>query len=590
MREGNAAALSILLGAAVLWTFLPALQNGFINYDDPSYVYANPHVRAGLTWENVRWAFTTCDLGFWHPLTWLSILFDWELSGSDAGGHHLTSVLLHAANAWLLFVAFRRMTGAPWRSFFVAALFALHPLHVESVAWACERKDVLSTFFLMLALWAYAGYGAKVSARSGGEGGGAREEPYAPRRSTFYALSIVFFVCGLMSKSMVVTLPILLLLLDYWPLRRLELHSQQPGTRNLLPSLWEKIPFFAVSLLFGLITIAAQRQSGAIKSLTRFPVSSRIANAMVSYGEYLWQTIWPARLAVFYPFPRTFSFWTVAGVALLGLAALAAGLWAGRKRPYLVVGLLWYLAALLPVIGVIQVGNQSHADRYTYVPLIGIFVAAAWGVADLAGGRRGRSVVLSAGAVLVLVACLLLTRRQIGYWRDSETVYRHALAVTANNALIHNNLGTTLKRPGQEEEAIGHLQEAVRLDPGYVLAQGNLGAALLARGRLDESIAHSEAALRLKPDFAGVHRNLGCALGAKGRVDEAITHLQEAIRLDPGDVQARYNLGYALLTKGRFDDAAVQFEETLRLKPGFAEAQRGLQAALEAKAGAARKP
>jgi tetratricopeptide (TPR) repeat protein len=370
-------------------------------------------------------------------------------------------------------------------------------------------------------------------------------------------------------------------LLDYWPLGRFNNKDQKSKLKILI----EKLPFLAVSLLFGLVTVVAQRQSGALKTTTHFPVPARLANAILSYWEYLWQTIWPARLAVFYSYPKAFSLSGVAAVALLGVAALMLAFLAARKRPYLAFGSLWYLVTLLPVIGIIQVGSQSHADRYTYVPLIGVFVLLAWGASDLVRNRPARPAILTIAAALVLLPCLLLTHRQIGYWRDSETLYRHALAVTENNELAQNNLGTTLKRPGQEDEAIRHFQEAVRLAPDYALAYGNLGAALFSRGRLDESILASREAVRLKPDFAGAHRNLGAALGAKGHVDEAIFHLEQTVKLDPGDAQGHYNLGFAFLTKGRFDDAIAQFQETLRLKPDFTEAQRALQAALAAKEG-----
>jgi tetratricopeptide (TPR) repeat protein len=596
---GNAALICVLLALAVSACYLPSLRNDFINFDDPLYVSANPHVQTGLTDENVQWAFSTLRAGFWHPLTWISLMLDQELLGAGAFGYHLTSLVFHVANTILLFVLFWRLTGASWRSGLLAALFGLHPLHVESVAWVSERKDVLSTFFWLLSLAAYAEFRVQSSRFEVGESESKVQGLHYSLstiryslRSRWYWLAILFFVCGLMSKSMVVTLPLTLLLLDFWPLGRLKPAALQPAntpTRDLLgPStlqvLMDKLPFFLLSLAFGVLTIVAQRESGAVKSMMRYPPLSRFSNAIWSYTDYLAQTFWPTRLAIFYSYPKSFNLWATAAVFALGVAISAFVWWRARKWPFFAFGWTWYVVTLLPVIGLVQVGNQSHADRYTYVPLIGIFVMLVWGVAELARTRPFLRAAFALAGAVVLILLGGLTFRQLGYWKDSETAYRHAIAVTKNNELAENNLGTTLMKPGHVDEAIQHFELAVKMAPDYALAQANLGMALLGKGRLDESIAHSEAAVRLMPGFAGAHRNLGAALGAKGRVDEAIAHLQEAIRLVPDDAQAYYNLGVGMLSKRRFDDAIACFQQALRLKPNYADAQRNLQAAVAAKA------
>ena len=653
LRQRSTLLLCVLLALVVGGTFLPVLHNGFINYDDPVYVYSNPHVTGGLSWPDIRWAFHSLDRGFWHPLTWLSIQLDCELYGLEAWGHHLSSLLLHTASTVLLFLVLFRMSGAKGRSAFAAALFGLHPLHVESVVWASERKDVLSTFFFMLTLLAYVRY---VEARGRSHNTTclketpntkyqAPEKLQAPssklRPSSFrnpqsavrngsnrqwaiwYALALGFFVLGLMSKAMLVTVPFVLLLLDFWPLRRLALGASsltapQPGAggsavqgstfdvrrSRFAPVLLEKLPFLALSLVFGLLTLLAQGEAGAVQTVTRFPLRYRVDNAVLVAWEYLGQMLWPAHLAVFYSYPRAFSLLSVA-LAALGLVLVSAGvLWAWRRRPYLAFGWVWYVAMLLPVIGLLQVGSQAHADRYTYLPLIGIFVLLSWGGYDLAlrwsgAAARGREGLLTsppalkwlgAGAVVLTAACCLITRRQISYWHDGEAVLRHAIKVSPNNGLAHNNLGAELTaqarrleterrgtaNPGMrsqlqdrvarlELEALREFEAAVRAAPDYAMAQGNLGAALLHEGRLAESIAHSRQAVKLLPNYAGAHRNLGVALGKAGRLDEALAELQLAVRLAPGDVEARYNLSFALLQKGRTNEAKAQLAQAKRL-------------------------
>jgi len=570
---GSAIALCLLLVGLVALGFLPTLGNGFVNFDDTVYVYENAHVQGGVTLAGIRWAFTNLEAGFWHPLTWLSIMLDCQLYGRRALGHHLTSVLLHAANTTLLFVLFRRMTGATWRSFVVAALFGLHPLHVEPVAWAADRKDVLCTLFWLLTILIYVRY---VEAKERRRPGSAFQLP----SSACYLLSLLFFVCGLMSKTMVVTLPLILLLLDWWPLRRFQHKTQDSGNRTLGPLLLEKLPFLAVALAGGFLTILAERGIGALATTTRIPVTDRVANAVLSCVRYLLQTAWPRDLAVFYPYPATFSVWSVAGAALL-LAAGSAFVWrASRTCPWFCFGWAWYLVTLLPVIGLIQVGSHAHADRYTYIPLIGIFTLLVWGACDLAARWRYRTAALSTVAVLVISLCMIFTRHQVAYWRNTETLLGHAIAVTRDNALACNNLGTALASQGRLEEAIGFLREAARLNPDDAGAHDNLGAALARQGRLDEAVHYLREAVRLNPAHAGARNDLGAALGQQGRLEEALEQLQLAVELAPGDAGAHCNLGDALASLERFDDAIRQYQTAIRIRPNYPEACCNLGIAL----------
>ena len=614
LRQGNAAALSLLLFALVVWVFLPSLQNDFVNYDDPLYVYQNAHVRGGVTWANIAWAFANVDAGFWHPLTWLSHMLDCQLFGLRPAGHHLTSLLLHAANTLLLFVIFRRTTGATWRSAFVAALFGLHPLHVESVAWVSDRKDILCTLFWLLAMLMYVRY----VQRRGICGPRSKEDPrktgFHVPSSIFYLLSLFFFTCGLMSKATVLTLPLVLLLFDWWPLGRF-----QPATLNPRPStlLFEKLPFFAAALVSGLVSIYGQRAFGALSTVSQFPLAGRVANAILSYARYLEQTLWPAGLAAFYPYPKSFSGWSVGGSALLLLTISALVLWAGRRRPYLAVGWLWYVLTLLPSIGLVQIGDHSRADRYTYVALIGIFMLVAWSACDLTRRCRLQTACLWLAATLVIGLCAALTRCQLVYWKDGETLLRRAIAVTGTNLMAENNLGALLLGQGRTNEAIAHLQTALRLAPNFAEAHCNLGVALGATGHPDEALDHLnealrlapgnahphyslgalllkqgqvdaaatqfQAALKLDPHYAEAHRDLGVALGRQGRLEEAIGHLQQALRLVPGDAETRCSLGVTLGKQGRLEEAIGQFREALKVKPDCAEAHCGLGTALSRK-------
>jgi tetratricopeptide (TPR) repeat protein len=559
--DRTAVLVCALLGALTWLPFRQVLDADFVNYDDPQYVTDNPHVRAGLSAESARWAFTTTEACNWHPLTWLSLQLDYELFGLRPWGYHLTNVLLHIANTLLLFLVFRRMTGAVWRSAVVAGLFGLHPLHVESVAWVAERKDVLSTFFGLLALAAYLGYVRR---------------PGVLR----YLPVLLALALSLMAKPMLVTLPAVLLLLDYWPLGRLRPRGEAaPVSRALV--LGEKVPLLALAAASCVMTVYAQAQGGAVEALEKLPLGLRCANAVVSYVRYLGMALWPGGLAGFYPHPRQAlpAAQVAAAAALLaGLTALALA--AARRRPYLAVGWLWYLGTLVPVIGLVQVGPQALADRYTYVPLIGLFLALVWGGADLLEGLRCPRGLSAGVAAALLGACLLGTWRQAGLWHDSGTLWRHALAVNPDNYLAHDALGAYLWKRGERTEALAHCAEAVRLNPDFADARFNLSVALAARGQADEAVEQVRQAVRLKPRHAPAQHNLGVALWARGALDEAAEHLAAAVAVDPTYASAWHYLGVVRAQQGRLDDAVACQRCAVELRPGEPRYHCGLAFAL----------
>ena len=653
----------VLVTIAVYW---PATQCDFVNYDDDAYVLANGRVQNGLTWENVQWACwhpVSCN---WHPLTVWSHMAVCQVCGLKPWGHHFTNVVLHALNGGLVFVLLQQMTGVAWPSLLVAALFALHPLRVESVAWVSERKDVLSACFGLLALLAYVCYAQgrgreksearnpkpegnpKSEARNLKAGAGGRWSLSSLPSSVFYLLSLFCFALGLMSKPMLVTWPFVMLLLDYWPLGRMqneecrmknaEASGTQHAARNtqhashltaqspiangrspmanrqspradrqspradrqspradrqspradrqsqfLFPLLLEKLPFFALAAVASAVTFVVQQRGGSLAMGERLALSGRVGNALVSYCRHVGKLFWPADLAVFYPYPGPWPLGTVllaAGV-LLGVSALV---WAQRQRhPYTLVGWLWFIGMLVPVIGLVQTGSQALADRHTYLPSLGVLILAIWGVGDLTRGWQYQALARSLGGGAVIVLCLALTRQQIGYWKDGETLFRHALEVTENNDVAHNGLGVALGQKGQFEEAIRQFREAIRLEPEHADSYNSLGAALGKQGHLDEAIGQFQAAIRLNPHHADAHDNLGAALYQKGQLDEAIHQLEDAIRLKPDHAEAHYNLGVALGGKGQTDEAITQYEEAARLKPGNADAHYNLGLALASK-------
>jgi tetratricopeptide (TPR) repeat protein len=548
--------LALALVALTAFVFAPVGGHDFLNLDDAAYVTANPQVAAGLTWRGAAWAVTTGHAGNWHPLTWLSHMLDVEWFGMDAGKHHLTSALLHAGTTVLLFLLLRGLTAAPGRSAFVAALFGVHPLHVESVAWIAERKDVLSTLFWVLTLLAYVVYVRRPSLGR-------------------YLTVVITFALGLMAKPMLVTLPFVLLLLDFWPLKRSFAVS---GARRVL--LYEKLPLLALALASSVATLVVQQQAGAVAALDRLPLDRRVANAIVAYVTYVTRAVWPADLAAIYPYPGALSPWLVAFTAVALVLVSIAAVRAIRVVPYVFVGWFWYLGTLAPVIGLIQVGGQPTADRYTYVPLIGLSIMVAWGAADRVARRPAWRAALGAGALLVVMASAAASRRQVGYWRDSVALWQHAIEATAGNYRAYGNLGHALAERGQWDAAIARYREALTIKPDFAEIHHRLGLALADRGRMTEAIRSYREALRLLPDYVHAHNNLGLALVAEGQIDEAAGHFLDAVRLDPTLAQAHSNLGVARARQGRLDEAVRHFSEALRIAPDSADAHANLAFAL----------
>jgi Flp pilus assembly protein TadD len=557
--------ICIFLVAIVFLVFGQTLQFPFVNFDDDQYVYENATVIHGLTLHGVASAFDASGAENWIPLTTLSHMLDCQLYGLRAGYHHLTNVLLHTASAVLLFLVLNRMTRALWRSAFVAALFAIHPMGVESVAWIAERKDVLSGVFFMLTLWAYAGY--------------ARN----PKSWMHYGAALIFAALGLMSKSMLVTLPFVLLLLDYWPLKRFAV----PSAAGRL--VVEKIPFLALSSVVCVMTWMMQQTAGATNTLAMVPLSLRIENAFVSGAHYLGKIFWPEKLAVFYPLP---GHWPV-GLVIFSVAlvaALCAGAVALRTQyPFVLTGWFWFAGMLVPVIGLVQVGSQAMADRYVYLPQIGLAVLVTWLVAELSVSFRHRFVTLAGLSAVVLAALVGRAYEQASYWANSITLWRHALASTPGDvwtqdvlgcAIVHNNLGSAWLQDGRTDEAIVQFQAVRSVDPEDAAACYNLGNAFLKQGRTDDAIAQFRQALKLNPNSAIACYNLGNALLQEGQVDEAMAQFQDAQKLGLADAGAFFDLGTALLQAGRVDEAITQYRETLKIDPGHAPARSNLGSAL----------
>jgi len=556
----------LCLAAATVAVYWPVLHFGFVVVDDRTYVTENPHVRTGLTLSNLAWAFTASYAANWHPVTWLSHMLDCQLFGLRAGPHHLVSVLLHIANTLLLFAVLKKMTAAPWRSGFVAALFALHPTHVESVAWVAERKDVLSTFWEVLTIAAYVRY-VEESAVHGSQ------------VKTFYGLALLFYALALMSKPMVVTLPFVLLLLDYWPLGRTRWAGAAAGNTVPMPPsrlLKEKFPFLALAAALCVMTVRAQ----PIQSLKNLPLGIRMGNALLSYVRYIGKAFWPTRLAAFYPLDEKLSTIAVVGAGVGLVGGTIAVILRARREPWLATGWFWYVGTLVPVIGLVQVGGQSMADRYTYFPFVGLFVMLCWSVPGAVMKTPNWSAITCVAGLAALAICAVLSRAQVEYWKDSETLFRHALSVTRDNWLAHGNLGVVLEEAGREPEAIAQYEQALQIQPGYPQAQYNLGNALSKMGRLGEAMEHWNQAVRLNPDFAEARYNLGVALMGLGRVSEAVGQLEQVLRDKPDSAEAHNSLGAALMRLGQVPEAIGQYEQALRIQPDSAEAHNNLGIAL----------
>ncbi len=569
--------LTVLLVLVTIDLYWPATRCDFINFDDQAYVTANPHVQGGLNWEGVKWAFSHPVEVNWHPLTVMSHMLDCQLFGLNPWGHHLVNVLFHSLNAALVFALLRQLTGATWRSLLVAALFAFHPLHVESVAWVSERKDVLSAYFGLLAFIFYTRYARKRSTIANQAPEAKIAPALDPRPATLdYMLALFFLTLGLLSKPMLVTWPFVMLLLDYWPLERFH-------PRSAWRLVMEKVPFFVLAAAAGFVTFVVQKQAGAVAPASALPLGARGGNALVSYCRYLGKVIWPTDLAVFYPHP---GYWPLAKVLLAGMVMVVISVlfFVKRRRyPFLLMGWLWYCGTLVPMIGLVQSGAWAMADRHTYLPSLGLLILAIWGANEMTRHWRHRIIALSAAGLTAIVLCIGLTQRQLGYWQDSETLFRHALAVTENNPLARDNLGSALIKKGDLDGAINQFQEAIRLKPDDFEAHYCFGIALDEKGQMDEAISQYQEAIHLKPDDADIHDSLGNALILKGQTNEAIIQFQEAIRLKPDFAEAHNNLGVALGKKGQMDEAISQFQEAIRLKPDDADAHNNLNRALEMK-------
>jgi len=503
--------ICLVLTSMVLAVFVQIRSHKFVDYDDIEYITGNNAVLTGLSWQNVQWAFTTGYAGNWHPVTWLSHMIDWQLYSSNPAGHHLTNLFFHIANTLLIFLVFKQMTGAIWQSAFAAALFALHPLHVESVAWASERKDTLSTLFWILTMWAYAGYAKKPNAVK-------------------YLSAIVFFALGLMAKPMLVTLPFVLLLLDYWPLER-------KISRHLLV---EKIPFFVLTAASSVITFLVQQRTGAIVAIDSLSLHRRIPNAILSYAEYIGKMFWPSNLAIFYPFNTgRISFWQIAACALLLLGISIFVVYLGRNQKYLPVGWFWFVGTLVPVIGIVQVGSQAMADRYTYVPLIGLFVIVSFGAAQLFGKLRYGVWISAAWAAVIIFALMVCTYRQVGFWRNSITLFEHATQVTENNYLAYSTLSNALGQKGDYDGAIKNALESLRIRPNYDIPCYNLGMAYYFKGDREKAIYYWTETLKTNPKYPEANYNLATVFLNKNDTAQATKHLQEELKLNPNHTGAK---------------------------------------------------
>ena len=553
----------------------------FVNFDDGAYIYENEQVQSGLSWDSLRWSFIGTGsetTGSWHPVTWLSLMLDADLFGNDAGGFHLASVLFHTANVLLLYALLMQMTGDHPKSMFVAALFAVHPLHVESVAWVSERKDVLSTFFGLISLWAYARY-AQLS--------GAK----------WYLIALAAFVLSLLSKQMLVTLPFVLLLLDYWPLKRirwnpsseknpvLQTTTENGGARCPLQRwsrlVWEKVPFILLAVLFCVVAVIGQ--GNAIVPLVQFSIPERLSNAIVVCVIYVAKTVAPYNLACFYPHPESIPLWQSAGAALLLVSISIAAVAGSRKRPYVSVGWLWYLGTLVPVIGLMQIGSQRMADRYTYIPSIGLFVAVTWLVPSLMPAGVLRRRILTCLAAVTLVVFTSMASVQTGYWKNSTTLYEHAASVTERNDLAHYNLADIYYEAGRFVEAIDHFQKALNINPNDAEAHNALGLALTKLGRFDEAIFHFQASLNIDSAQAQVQNNLGLALQFLGMLEQATGHFQQALKIDPENASAYFNLGNVLGDQNRYDEAILQYQTALRIDSQNVRVHNNLGRALSRK-------
>jgi len=537
----------IFLNLAIIFVYGPVHQYEFVNYDDNIYVIDNINVCRGLTWKNVWWALTATEAGFWHPLTWMSLMGDHELYLMNAGGYHGTNVILHAISATLLFFVFYRMTGGIWQSGLVAALFALHPLNVEPVAWIASRKDVLSTLFWMLTLWLYFKY---------------TEKPGYVR----YFLVLTAFIMGLMSKPMVVTLPFALLLIDYWPLGRFR---KIPFSRLVI----EKAPLIILAFIVAIVTFITEQEMGALISVESFPLDVRIFNAAKSYTAYIAKTLYPMNLTVFYPHPGYWSLWQVLVSFAFLLTVSFTVIKLRRSFPYLFVGWFWYLGSLIPVIGLIQIGSHSMADRYAYVPLIGLFIMLGWGVADLAKKWRFNACILSVAAVMVIIFMASTATMQVRHWENSITLFKHSISVTAENPIAFYNLGIAYRQKGDLTAAIENFKKAAQLSPDLAHIQNNLGVALIEKGDFPNALNAFGKVIELQPGHAGAHNNIAMILYRQNKFEAAREHFLAAVKLRPDYANAHYHLALILGQQGLKEDALNHYRQAIQINPAYGIAQ-----------------
>ncbi len=588
--------ICLLLVFATLAVYLQVIRFDFVNYDDPDYVLDNSNIQHGLSKATLSWAFTTTHAGNWHPLTWLSHAVDWTLYGAKPGGHHLTSVLIHLFSTLVLFFSLRSMTGTVWRSGTVAALFALHPMHVESVAWVSERKDVLSACFGMSSIWFYVQY-AKLKS----------SHPFflSGKVILIYVLALICLSLGLLAKQMLVTLPFVLLLLDVWPLKRLD-------KEKVSGLFFEKLPFLVVVGIFIPVALWAQSAGRSVVSVSDIPLDQRLENVVISYFRYVVKMIWPTGLVPFYPYPRIWPVGMFFSAAIFLVGGFGLSIWQLKRRPFLFVGWCWFVGTLVPVIGLVQIGSQSMADRYSYIPFIGLFIATVWA---LSGFVKKNGLPLWCVAIVTIAALTIfstLTYRQVGFWKNSETLFRHTLNLMQENRVAHVNLGNALLDKGETNAAIEQFQAALKVMPNDPMAHGNLanislsrgdwnsaedhynaalaaapnnkalhnavGLALMRQNKVDAAIEHYEMALQISPEFINASFNLANAFLQQKRFDQAIAEYQRALRLDPKNEMIRANLALAFLGEGRISEAALEYREALRLRPDFTEAHRGLAA------------
>ncbi len=560
----------LFLGTALL--YWPATSFDFIFFDDPAYVVTNAHVNHGWNWRELGWCFQTGYAANWHPLTWMSHMLDCQCFGIKPGGPHAVNLLLHAANSVLLFLLLRRMTGALWRSAMVAALFAWHPLHVESVAWIAERKDVLSALFWILTIWAYCNYVKK--------SGVAR-----------YLLTLLLFILGLMAKPMVVTLPFVLLLLDWWPLGRF--HSKPDASASVIPPalrsgervremgiLLEKLPFILLTAGSCVLTVVAQRRGEAISSFGQVPIMDRLINSSVDYLRYAVKMFWPVDLSVIYPLLAGWPKWELAATAIFIIVVSAGAVFFFRTRPYWTVGWLWYVGTLLPVIGLVQVGSQSMADRYTYIPSIGLFIMICWGLYDVARRWRFHQAGLGLAAIAALAACACLTQKQLRYWKDSGLLFRHALAVDPNNYLVHTYYGAWLREQHKLEEARLECEKALQLQPAYSIGHVFLAGVLLVQGKSEEALSELRTALTYEPDLLLARINLADLLLSQKQYAEAEVEYDRALESKPDEPGLHYSLGRTLALQDKYDQARAEFETAVRLDPSYTDAHYELAVTL----------